>query len=81
MVNYDEVKNHLVDELNDVLKYLDMSKQGNNELEKQIFKDIACDERSHAKYLKHILDSHSDIKLSTDELELWNNVEEAAKSV
>lgn len=79
MIDYNEVKNHIVDELNDVMTYLEMSEKGEG-CEKQILQDIAKDEYSHARFLKHLLDKNSDIKLNDSEKELWDKVESKAKT-
>lgn len=78
MVDYNKVKKHLIDELNDILEYLEMSSQASDKLERQVFKDAAKDEYSHAKFLKVILDKNSDIRLTDSEKQLWDKAEDAA---
>lgn len=77
MLNYDEVKKHLLDELNDVLTYNSMIDNASQGFEKQFFRDIVKDEWSHARFMKCILDENSTIQLTDNEKELWNKAEQA----
>lgn len=49
------IKQKFLEELNDVEKYLDLCKKSSDSLSKQIFRDIAKDEMSHANLLKEII--------------------------
>lgn len=49
------IKQKFLEELNDVEKYLDLCKKATDDCSKQIFKDIAKDEMSHAEFLKDMI--------------------------
>lgn len=53
------IKQKFLEELNDVEKYLDLCKKSSDSLSKQIFRDIAKDEMSHANLLKEIIHNHN----------------------
>lgn len=46
---------HYKDELNDVITYVELSKEAPDSLTKQVLKDIAREERQHARILHHLL--------------------------
>lgn len=52
---YEEIKKHLSNEYEDVMKYVELSKADTNEGEAQILRDIAREEYTHAKHLKTML--------------------------
>ena len=52
---YEEIKKHLKNEYDDVIKYVELSKADTNDGEKQILKDIAHEEFTHATHLEEIL--------------------------
>lgn len=49
------IKSKFLEELNDVSKYLELCKNANNDCDKQVFRDIAKEEMSHAELLKNII--------------------------
>lgn len=53
------IKQKFLEELNDVEKYLDLCKKSSDSLSKQIFRDIAKDEMSHANLLKEIIHNNN----------------------
>lgn len=61
------VKNAFLEELKDVEKYIEMSKKVSDEnCMKQIFRDMAKDEMSHAEHLKMII-HENDFKVTEEE--------------
>lgn len=52
------IKQKFLEELHDVEKYLDLCKKSSDSLSKQIFRDIAKDEMSHANLLKEIIHNY-----------------------
>lgn len=49
------IKNKFLEELNDVSKYLELCKSATDSCNKQVFRDIAKEEMTHAEILKMII--------------------------
>lgn len=52
------IKQKFLEELNDVERYIDMSDKAIRDCDRQIFKDIAKEEMTHAEHLKTIIHEH-----------------------
>lgn len=52
------IKQKFLEELNDVERYIDMCEKATRDCDKQIFRDIAKEEMSHAEHLKTIIHEH-----------------------
>lgn len=63
---YEKVMSQYSDELRDVVDYMDMAKNAENDAQRRIFKDIASEEYEHATMLKHILEKHGKYAMSED---------------
>lgn len=72
------LEERLKDELHDVVHYSRLCRESVNELDRQILKDIAHDEYSHASHLADMMRRHGDYKEPTEE---WKYATEAIKSL
>lgn len=78
------IKSKFLEELNDVTKYMNMSKNATNDCDKQIFRDIAKEEISHAELLKMVIHKNN-FKVTDAEhkeaQELYKKVKEGLESM
>lgn len=65
---YEELQKHLLNEYDDVFKYVELSKADGNSGEAQILRDIAREEFVHAEHLKKILEDANKNPLSNVEI-------------
>lgn len=78
------IKQKFLEELHDVEKYLDLCEKSSDSWSKQIFRDIAKDEMSHAKFLKEIIHNHNFTITEAEHekaQELYNRVKEKLNSI
>lgn len=52
------IKQKFLEELNDAERYIDMCEKATRDGDKQIFRDIAKEEMTHAEHLKTIIREH-----------------------
>ena len=52
---YDEIRQHIADEVNDNRKYMQLAEAAPTEKAKRILTDIAHEEERHKEYLQEIL--------------------------
>lgn len=78
------IKNKFLEELNDVSKYLELCKMTNDDCNKQVFRDIAKEEMTHAEFLKNIIHKNN-FKVTDaehkDAQELYKKAKEELHSV
>lgn len=78
MMDYKHLNTMLMNEYNDVITYVTLSKNADDS-KSQIFRDIAKEEYTHAKHIKQILIEAGKLEDGFDKLEA--NSKEALESV
>lgn len=81
MTDYEKINDRFIDELKDVLTYVDLSKAATDPMEKQLLKDIAKEEHEHAEILKHILKKANKYECNEETHELEERGEKALAEI